>query len=158
MKKLQVSLIIGILTLALAGLAWGQAAAPAPAPAPSPGAAGPRGAARMYNPATVATLGGEVVGVKLRKPRRAAAPGGGLMEIMLKTDKETVPVHLGPAWYLDQQNFKIAQGDRVEVTGSRVTRPRGTFIVAAEVKKGAQVLKLRDDQGLPLWPRGGGSR
>jgi hypothetical protein len=155
MRKLQVWLIVGILTLALAGLAWGQAAAPAPAPGPG---AGPKGAARMYNPATVETLGGEVVGVRVRTPRRAAAPGGGMTEITLKTDKETIPVHLGPAWYLDQQNFKIAQGDRVEVTGSRLTRPRRTFIVAAEVKKGPEVLKLRDAQGLPLWPRGGGGR
>ena len=38
----------------------------------------------------------------------------------------------------------IAPGDKVEVTGSRITYEGKPTIIAAEVKKGGQVLKLRD--------------
>jgi hypothetical protein len=146
MKKLFLSLMVGLLGLTLAGLSWAQ-------PAAQPGQPGaPKAAARMYDLATVETLGGEVVQVNVAPSRRTGAPGR--LNLLLKTDKETVTVHLGPSRYLDQQNFKLAAGDRVEVTGSRITRPGRTFIVAGEVKKGEQVLKLRDDQGNPLWPRG----
>jgi hypothetical protein len=43
----------------------------------------------------------------------------------------------------------------VEVTGSRVTLEGKPAIVAAKVKKGSEVLKLRDETGRPLW---GGAR
>jgi hypothetical protein len=41
--------------------------------------------------------------------------------------------------------------------GSRITFAGKPAIVAAEVKKGDQVLKLRDESGTPLW-RGQGRR
>lgn len=107
---------------------------------------------RMYNPQTVETISGEVV----RVDQMAGMAAG--VHLLLKTDKETVTVVVGPAAYLDQQKMKIAAGDKVEVTGSRVTRGQGPVIVAAELKKGGQVLKLRDDQGLPLWPPQGPGR
>jgi hypothetical protein len=31
-------------------------------------------------------------------------------------------------------------------------------VTAAEVAKGGQVIKLRDDQGNPLWPQGQGKK
>jgi hypothetical protein len=45
----------------------------------------------------------------------------------------------------------FAPGDKVEVTGSRVTYEGQPTIIAGEVKKGAQVLKLRDAAGVPVW-------
>jgi hypothetical protein len=44
----------------------------------------------------------------------------------------------------------IAQEDKVEVTGSRVTYQGKPTIIAEEVK-GRQVLKLRDAAGIPVW-------
>jgi len=46
----------------------------------------------------------------------------------------------------------------VEVTGSRVSSRQGAVIVAGELRKGDQVLKLRDAQGVPLWPPQGPGR
>jgi len=58
----------------------------------------------------------------------------------------TVAVHLGPEWYIERLDGKLAKGDAVEVKGSRVTFAGNPAIIAAEVKKGDAVLKLRDDK------------
>ena len=73
----------------------------------------------------------------------------------LKTEKETIPVHLGPSWYMEEQAVSFAPGDKVEVTGSRITYQGQPTIIAAEVKKGGQVLKLRDAAGVPVWAGAG---
>ncbi len=141
--------ILSILSLFYAGLAWAQQTPPGPGK--GEGMMGGRGG-RMYDPQTVETISGEVV----RVDQMAGMAAG--VHLLLKTDKETVTVVVGPAAYLDQQKMKIAAGDKVEVRGSRGTRRQGPVIVAAELKKGGQVLKLRDAQGLPLWPRQGPGR
>ena len=60
-------------------------------------------------------------------------------------------VHLGPEWYIERLDGKLAKGDAVEVKGSRVTFAGNPAIIAAEVKKGDAILKLRDDNGIPAW-------
>jgi hypothetical protein len=53
---------------------------------------------------------------------------------------------------LEKQDVKIAQNDKIEVKGSRVTTKRGKpVLLAAEVKKGDALLKLRGENGVPLW-------
>ncbi len=69
----------------------------------------------------------------------------------VKTDKETVSVHLGPSWYLENQDLKIEPKDKVEVKGSKITFEGKPAIIASEVRKGDEVLRLRDDAGFPVW-------
>jgi len=104
--------------------------------------------ARVYDPKTVETLKGEVAQIDHVAPMRGMSEG---IHILLKTDKGTTDVHLGPAWYLDHQDTQLAVGDRVEVRGSKVALAGKPAIVAAEVKKGSETLQLRDAQGLPMW-------
>lgn len=40
--------------------------------------------------------------------------------LLLKTDTDTVRVHLGPPAFLNDQKVEIRKGDALEVTGSRV--------------------------------------
>ncbi len=103
---------------------------------------------RMYNPATVETVKGEVAAVEKVTPMKGMQYG---IHLMVKTDKETVPVHLGPAWFIERQDIRIEKGDRIEVKGSRVTIGGKPAIIAAEVKKGENVLILRDSGGVPVW-------
>lgn len=49
------------------------------------------------------------------------------------------------------QNFKIEPQDRLEVKGSMIHGMEEPMFIATEVKKGDQVLKLRDDTGYPVW-------
>jgi hypothetical protein len=104
---------------------------------------------RMYDAKTVETVAGEVVQVKTIPHRRGTGSG---VHLILKTAKEEIPVHLGPSSYLEKQDVKIAQNDKIEVKGSRVTTKRGKpVLLAAEVKKGDALLKLRGENGVPLW-------
>lgn len=105
---------------------------------------------RMYNPQTVETLSGEVEKVELFTPRRGMSQG---VHLVLKTDKGSIPVHLGPSWYMDKQGVKFEKGDKLEVTGSRVTFNKKPAIIASEIKEGDKTLKLRDETGTPAWSR-----
>ena len=140
--------LIGILALVLAATAaWAQ-----PGMGPGGGQGRGWGAAdsysRLYDPKTVETISGEVVSVDKFTPGRKMSYG---VHFTLKTEKETIPVHLGPSWYVEKQAMTIAQGDKVEVTGSRITYEGKPTIIAGEVKKGGQDLKLRDAAGVPAW-------
>jgi hypothetical protein len=140
--------LIGIFALVLAATAaWAQ---PGMGPGRGQGRGGGAGDpyTRMYDPKTVETLSGEVVQVDKFTPGRKMSYG---VHFTLKTEKETIPVHLGPSWFMEKQAVTIAQGDKVEVTGSRIMYQDKPTIIAGEVKKGGQVLKLRDAAGVPAW-------
>lgn len=103
---------------------------------------------RMYNPQSVETIHGEVVQVETFTPTRGMSPG---VHLIVKTDKEEISVHLGPVWYLVNQDVKIEPKDKVEINGSRIMFNDKPAIIATEVKKGDQILKLRDKNGFPYW-------
>jgi hypothetical protein len=103
---------------------------------------------RMYDPAKVETIKGQVASVEQISGRRGRGSG---VVLNLKTETETLSVHLGPSWYLDKQNMKIAAGDVLEISGARSIRGSQNIFLAAEVKKGSDTLKLRSENGVPLW-------
>ncbi len=105
---------------------------------------------RMYDTTTVETLKGTVTSVEKMTARNGMRRGYGV-HVMLDTGTETIPVHLGPSWFLDKQDVKVQKGDKIEVIGSRITYDNNPAIVAAEVKKESNVLKLRDEKGFPYW-------
>ncbi len=103
---------------------------------------------RMYNPKTIETISGEVVKVDTITPMRGMYYG---VHLIVKTEKEEISVHLGPGWYIENQDVKIEPKDKVGVKGSRITFKGEPAIIAAEVTKGEDVLKLRDENGFPVW-------
>jgi hypothetical protein len=102
----------------------------------------------MYNPATVETVTGTIESIDLSAPMKRMRRG---THLTLKTEKGPLSVRLGPEWYVERLDGKLAKGDLVEVKGSRVTFDGNPAIIAAEVKKGDAVLKLRDENGVPAW-------
>jgi hypothetical protein len=103
---------------------------------------------RMFDPKTVETIRGEVLSIDQVTPTKGMRRG---IHLMVKTDKETLSVHLGPSWYIENQDVKILPKDTLEITGSRITFQGKPALIAAEVKKGDEILKLRDENGIPLW-------
>lgn len=103
---------------------------------------------RLYNPATVETVSGTVESVDKVTPMKGMYYG---IHLLVKTDKETIPVDLGPGWYIERLDTKIERGDKIEVKGSRVAFSGKPAIIAAEVKKGDNTLVLRDSAGVPAW-------
>ncbi|MFP4099054.1 hypothetical protein [Coleofasciculus sp.] len=112
---------------------------------------GPRGLGnRMYNPDSVETITGEVVSVDRFSSNRGRSQG---MRMQMRTGDETVSVHLGPAWYWQDQGITIEPNDRIQVQGSRVNMAGTPAMIAAQVQKGNQVLRLRNANGVPVWSR-----
>ncbi|MCK9197183.1 MAG: DNA-binding protein [Syntrophales bacterium] len=102
----------------------------------------------MYNPANIETFSGEVIGLEQTVPMKRMNQG---IALVVKTETETVTVHLGPSWYMERLDAKIVKGDKVEVKGVRTSLAGKPVVLAAEVKKGDSVLVLRDASGVPAW-------
>ncbi|MBD2338032.1 DNA-binding protein [Calothrix sp. FACHB-156] len=102
----------------------------------------------MYDPKTVETLTGQVIAIDNNASPRGMSGG---LHLKVKTSTEVIPVHLGPVWYINQQNIQIKLQDNIEVKGSRITFAGQPTIIAAQIKKENQILKLRSDDGIPIW-------
>ena len=104
---------------------------------------------RYYDPGTVEKLHGKIVKVETVAGRGAL---GGI-HLLVKTDKEVIPVHIGPQWYLDSRDVVFRTGERIEIRGSRITYDDAPAVIADRVVYGDRELKLRDSGGVPLWAR-----
>jgi hypothetical protein len=131
-------------------LAFGpMAGVTAQTPSAGPGAPG------TYDVKTEVAVKGTVEAVETvtgMGGRGRHAMGG--MHLTLKTDTETLQVHVGPIAYLTEKGVALAKGDALEVVGSRVTMGGGPVVIARQIKKGDQTWTFRDASGRPLWSRG----
>ncbi len=105
----------------------------------------------MFDPKTVGTVEGVVLSVERFIPLRQM--GWGLL-VRLETKTEVIAVHVGPGWFIEDKEFEILRGDRLEVRGSRIVFNGQPAIIATQVKKGGKVLLLRNDNGVPVWSEG----
>jgi len=112
-----------------------------------------RGPRAIYAPASEVTVHGTVVKVVRTTGRRA----GTGMHLTLKTEEKSYDVHVGPAGFVEKHGFHLRAGDRIVVTGSRLTLAGGETILAREIRQGGRVLTLRDQQGVPRWADRGAS-
>ena len=117
--------------------------------ADAPPQGGGPGARRLYDPATVETISGDVVRID-RIPKRRG--NGTAVHLAVRVDGgDTVDVRLGPAWWIDGQKVRVKEKDKVEVKGSRVTIAGEPAVIAAVVTKNEKTLVLRNDAGVPAW-------
>ena len=116
---------------------------------------GPYG--RMFDPKSVVTVSGTISSVAEITPLSGMGLG---VHLMLKAKGELVDVHLGPSWYVASQDADLKAGDAVEVRGSRIEIDGKPVVIAMELKRGQDVLVLRDADGFPRWAcwRRGGPR
>jgi hypothetical protein len=85
------------------------------------------------------------------------ATRGGPGTLSLQTSTESITVILGPSWFLSEQHVDIQNGDPLVVEGAKMMDRRGHLhLVAASLtnRRTGAVLRLRDDEGRPLWTSG----
>lgn len=103
---------------------------------------------RMYNPKTVESFQGTVLAVDTITAEQRGHAG---IHLRVNRKKDTIDVHLGPQWYLENQEMMVSAGDSVRIKGSKVTYNDKPAVIAAEVTRGKDVLVLRDEKGFPYW-------
>ena len=104
---------------------------------------------RLYNTATVIEIKGNIEKVEKIIPEKGMSTG---IHLTMKTAKnELLSVHLGPNWFLDNQDVHFIVGDAITVNGSKVSYENKPAIIAKTIEKGDYILELRDDKGFPKW-------
>jgi hypothetical protein len=114
--------------------------------------AGPGAARPMYDVKTETMITGTVQSVD----SVSGAGGGGRhaaggTHLVVKTEKETLAVHVGPTAYLTEQRITLGTGDTLEILGSRIAMDGESVVIARQIKKGDNTWTLRDASGRPLW-------
>lgn len=103
---------------------------------------------RCYDAARVARFSGEVTSITTTVPMPGMTDG---ISLLLTMQSVSIPVQLGPAWYIERLDARIEVGDRIQVTGAKAITAGLPAVIAAEVRKGDSVLVLRDAAGIPVW-------
>jgi hypothetical protein len=96
-----------------------------------------------WNPATVDTISGKLVGV-WRDKHYGVVVG-------LDTEKEDVVfLSVGPSYFIDPK-ITFAAGDPLEATGSRVPYNGRSEMLVSVLKRGDLTVKIRSPKGKKLW-------
>jgi hypothetical protein len=103
---------------------------------------------RCYNPSSISSFSGEVTEITTTVPMPGMTDG---VSLLLTMKAVSIPVQLGPAWYIEHLDARIELGDRIQVMGAKAFAEGLPAVIAAEVRKGDSVLVLRDAVGIPVW-------
>ncbi len=103
---------------------------------------------RLYDPATEMEIKGEIHTVERVAPLDGMSAG---IHLLVNEGNETISVHLGPEWYFDKLDVEFKPGEMVIIKGSKIMMNNREVIIARQIVRGDQVLKLRDRNGVPKW-------
>jgi len=103
---------------------------------------------RMYDAKNIETVVGVLIKVEKITPFKRMSSG---VHWLVKTDNEIVSVHLGPKWYIDNQDMEVVPKNKVEIKGSRITYQGKPAFIAAEIITENEILVLRSEDGTPVW-------
>jgi hypothetical protein len=107
---------------------------------------------KFYDPQKVVTVQGQIEKLEtITRQGRQATNSRKTQIAHLKTDQGTIVVHLGPAEFLAQQQFRPKTGDVLEVSGGKINTRKGEVFLVNTVKSGSRTFQLRDANGLPVW-------
>jgi hypothetical protein len=71
--------------------------------------------------------------------------------VVVKTDHGPMVVHVAVARFLREHKVSFTPGERVEVVGAKIRYKGSDALIAREITRGDEVLRVRDDTGKPLW-------
>ena len=102
----------------------------------------------LYDASTQVEVEGTIDEIQTKSPLMGMSIG---IHLIQKTGSRRTEVHLGPSWYLQNQEPMLAKGDAIKVLGSKVQIDNRQVIIARRITKGTQILELRDQSGRPYW-------
>jgi len=103
---------------------------------------------QLFNNFAIETFTGSVSRVDTITPMTGM---GVAVRLILSDGGSTPPIHLGPAWFVQNQDLNFPKDDKVEIRGCRANISGSEFIMAVEVRRKDRILRFRDDDGNPFW-------
>ncbi|MGE3762861.1 MAG: DUF2202 domain-containing protein [Kofleriaceae bacterium] len=101
------------------------------------------------------TIRGSIVRVEQTVATRARGGRSEGVHVIVRVENgDTVDVHVGPAWFLEDQELSLRAGDTILVIGSRVQIDGAPAVIARKITTPERELVLRDDAGVPRWSMG----
>jgi hypothetical protein len=74
------------------------------------------------------------------------------VHLVLKSDTETILVHVAPGKFLKEMDTSFNKGDMLEIVGCKVKDADGSDeLLARQITKTNNELVLRDKKGIPIW-------
>ncbi|MEW5737566.1 MAG: hypothetical protein AB1938_01505 [Myxococcota bacterium] len=95
----------------------------------------------VFDANTVATMFGTVTAIERHTQG---------VHLKVQVGRQTLTVHLGPADFVDAR-LSFAEKDAVQFTGSNVTWEGQPLVLATVVTRGEKTVRLREDDGRPLF-------
>ncbi|HLW55002.1 MAG TPA: hypothetical protein VKW06_19370 [Candidatus Angelobacter sp.] len=108
-----------------------------------------KGMGPMYDPNSETTVTGPIEEVKTLDSMCHSGT-----HLLVKTDKGTLEVALGPSQFLTDQKLDLNKGDQVQIVGANANTRTGEMFIARQITSGGKTVTLRDGKGVPAWPRG----
>lgn len=102
-----------------------------------------------YDPSTEATITGTIEKVQTLDSMCHSGT-----HLTVKTSGGSQEVALGPTQFLTDQKVELKNGDQVQIVGAKANTRRGETFIARKITSGDKTVTLRDDKGVPNWPRG----
>jgi len=103
---------------------------------------------KSFNAGVMVRIEGTVESVDSFYPSTEATEG---IRVQLSPADGNMTVDVGPKAYAVNKGFALKEGDRIRIIGSKTKVGEVETIMATEVRKGDQVLVLRDASGSPAW-------
>jgi hypothetical protein len=88
--------------------------------------------------------------MKVSSRKQDNTPGEIMLNLKLVAVDTEHLIMVGPSSYVEKRGFRFTIGDYIKVSGFTVAGEKNT-LVAKEITKNKQILKLRNNEGSPLW-------
>jgi hypothetical protein len=101
-----------------------------------------------YDPAKQTTISGKI---QETKDYHCAVSGTEGSHFTLKTEGETLEVHLAPVSFMKEYEIKFRPGEDAKVVGVKIEFEGKPAFMARIVTIGTDTYVFRDEKGRPLW-------
>lgn len=78
-------------------------------------------------------------------------PGSNELLVTVSNGENAFEVQVGPAEWMTSKGYRLVPGDRIEIVGSMVLSEGNDTIVARQIWKAGEEMKIRDRTGGALW-------
>lgn len=85
------------------------------------------------------------------RPAQAPSLDHGMVVTLQTEDQDRLDIHLGPAWFMNNIDLELREGERITVEGAPATYDGQEIVVASRVMTDEYTVQLRDDEGYPYW-------